>query len=554
MFFTLQFPFADLRPFVLHRPDTVLDKLNINDAFELLEDRKGFIRSFGEIRKRGYVPKFKSSKYRERPEKARRYVKNWGDLDNLWSDEYCYFGAQRALRFNKIECQRLVGNKLYCPYVKVRALHLSRYDPGQALWSPGMRIETGIYYTLTKYKVKLNEDDIGLALKAFLRLPTLVPVYRSDAELSSQGNPKKQIIGRSLICQQDSLAKLILAATTSQSQLRTHTAMIASGAPLLALHYFADELEKPLLNVDWLPQELTEGVKIGYFPLRTPWGIIGTWVFELPSTRLRTERVRKAAIKQRVIIRNYTIAIMRYWSELRAALLIAKSISSGVLNFAVDDKSLLQSYLKQASGFLFSPKWHGADLQVVRNTINAYDDVLDDEAMRIARLGFQSLNHRIASKARSLLGNSGNVLIFISYSHKDAIWRARVQEAVGALHNQHQIAYFDDTSIEPGSQWLKKILHSVKTAKIAILLVSDDFHASEFIAKNEVPIILERYTTGNMEVIPVWIDGDNAMTGKWSGLQWIRSSNGALRDASPEQVEEAMGKLVKQVGVLLRQV
>jgi hypothetical protein len=60
-----------------------------------------------------------------------------------------------------------------------------------------------------------------------------------------------------------------------------------------------------------------------------------------------------------------------------------------------------------------------------------------------------------------------------------------------------------DTKIKSGDQWKKEIENALKESSIAILLISADFMASDFIIDNELPPLLSRAEVDGTTILPV---------------------------------------------------
>jgi len=82
--------------------------------------------------------------------------------------------------------------------------------------------------------------------------------------------------------------------------------------------------------------------------------------------------------------------------------------------------------------------------------------------------------------------------VFVSYSHVDRDWLNRIRVHLAPYLRGEKIDLWDDKRIIPGSNWATEITAAIERARVAILLVSPDFLASNYVADVELPALLRR--------------------------------------------------------------
>jgi len=92
--------------------------------------------------------------------------------------------------------------------------------------------------------------------------------------------------------------------------------------------------------------------------------------------------------------------------------------------------------------------------------------------------------------------------VFVSYSHIDRDWLNLFSMHIAVLERRGLVDLWSDTRIDAGTDWEKEIESALTTAKVAVLLISPSFLASDYIWKNEMPRIVAHSAQG-MNVLPL---------------------------------------------------
>ena len=86
-------------------------------------------------------------------------------------------------------------------------------------------------------------------------------------------------------------------------------------------------------------------------------------------------------------------------------------------------------------------------------------------------------------------GADGAGLVFISYSHDDARWAQRFRVLLKPLVRVRRMQLWDDTVIRAGDAWHPEIERAILRSRLALLLVSADFLASDYVMDHELPAL-----------------------------------------------------------------
>jgi hypothetical protein len=141
--------------------------------------------------------------------------------------------------------------------------------------------------------------------------------------------------------------------------------------------------------------------------------------------------------------------------------------------------------------------------------------------------------------------------VFICYSHKDKRFLEQLQVHLKPLQREGTIDVWDDTRIMAGEDWRAEIRLAVESAKVAVLLISADFLASDFIATDELPPLLLRAEWKGTTILPIIVGPCRFQETKaLSRFQAVNNPSKPLRGLSPFERDKIFLELSQRIEFL----
>ena len=119
-------------------------------------------------------------------------------------------------------------------------------------------------------------------------------------------------------------------------------------------------------------------------------------------------------------------------------------------------------------------------------------------------------------------------LVFISYSNKDEKWKDRLRLYLKPAVQSGRISIWDYQQVKASDEWNAQIEGVVEKAQVAVLLISVDYLASEWLGGQEIPQLLKRHEERGLLLFPILIRPCS-----WKEVGWLAKMRMFPRDGNP---------------------
>jgi Protein tyrosine and serine/threonine kinase/TIR domain len=145
------------------------------------------------------------------------------------------------------------------------------------------------------------------------------------------------------------------------------------------------------------------------------------------------------------------------------------------------------------------------------------------------------------------MAEAAKPVLFICYSHTDQKYRERFTKFLDSPALQNMTT-FHDAKIQPGEDWLQRILGSLQKATAALVLVSQDFMISPFIQQVELREILTNHVRRGLRLFLVPVRSTLYQGTYLERLEWARPPDKPLALLSEAEQENAMVEICLKIG------
>lgn len=149
----------------------------------------------------------------------------------------------------------------------------------------------------------------------------------------------------------------------------------------------------------------------------------------------------------------------------------------------------------------------------------------------------------------AIAGNHDRTHVFVSYCRRDKRWLDRLKIYLKPLEREGLIDVWDDNRIVAGDDWKSEIERALAQAAVAILLISADFLASDFIVDKELPRLLDAAEQRGLVVLPLIISpsafSDTPVLAKYQAANSPKTPLNEMRVPERDRVMVELSKRVR---------
>lgn len=141
--------------------------------------------------------------------------------------------------------------------------------------------------------------------------------------------------------------------------------------------------------------------------------------------------------------------------------------------------------------------------------------------------------------------------VFISYSREDSEWLHKLQDALQPYTWNRSLNLWSDTQIPAGADWNMEIKRALAAAKVAVLLVTINYLASDFIKNVELPEFIRASKEEGLTLLWVLVGPCGYKETELVRYQAVNDVKGPLKHLSEVEREEELVRICEEISKAL---
>lgn len=165
-----------------------------------------------------------------------------------------------------------------------------------------------------------------------------------------------------------------------------------------------------------------------------------------------------------------------------------------------------------------------------------------------------------ADRAEKMIGKFNRKLpqmlrdqIFISYSHQDREWLEKFQIALKPFIRNQAFKVWADEQIQTGDNWQKEIDDALDSTKVAVLLVTQNFLASDYINDVELKHFLAQSKKKNVVIFWIAVAQTNYEETPLNAIQCANQPSKPLKSLDENELDEAIVEICRKIKTVFNQ-
>ncbi len=137
--------------------------------------------------------------------------------------------------------------------------------------------------------------------------------------------------------------------------------------------------------------------------------------------------------------------------------------------------------------------------------------------------------------------------MFITYDHVDLPWLEKLQLHLEPALKRRGTFAWDDRRIKPGEKWYDAIHNALHSARLGVVLVSPDWLESEFVNKEEWPVLEAASQRGRVNILWVVVRSCLYDTHPIAQYQSVGNPGEPLDALSPAAQDAALVRICRKI-------